>query len=68
MLKEYMVSGDYTEAAGCLRSLDAPHYHHEFIKRALLAAFERPDQAPALLSLLAKLTETGQVSQVSRAL
>lgn len=64
LLKEYLVSGDYMEAAGCLRSLDVPHYHHEFVKRALLAAFEKADQAPALFSLLSKLTSTGQVSQV----
>ena len=64
LLKEYLVSGDYTEAAGCLRTLDVPHYHHEFVKRALLAAFEKPDQAPTLLSLLSKLTGTGQISQV----
>ena len=64
LLKEYVVSGVYAEAAGCLRALDAPHYHHEFVKRALLAAFETPEQAPALMSLLATLTETGQVSQV----
>ncbi|EIE18312.1 MA3-domain-containing protein [Coccomyxa subellipsoidea C-169] len=63
LLKEYVVSGVYAEAAGCLRALDAPHYHHEFVKRALLAAFEAPEQAPALMSLLATLTETGQVSQ-----
>ena len=64
LLKEYLVSGDYTEAAGCLRTLDVPHYHHEFVKRALLAAFEKPDQASTLLSLLSKLTGTGQISQV----
>lgn len=63
LLKEYVVSGDVAEAAECLRSLDAPHYHHEFVKRALLAAFEAPDRASALLSLLAALASTGQVSQ-----
>ena len=64
LLKEYLVSSNYTEAAGCLRTLDVPHYHHEFVKRALLAAFEKPDQAPTLFSLLSKLTGTGQISQV----
>ena len=49
----------------CIRSLDAPHYHHELTKRALLAAFERPDQAPALLALLRRLADTGIISQVS---
>ena len=55
---------DFDETVGCLRSLDAPHYHHELTKRALLAAFEKPEQAPALLQLLQRLTDMGVVSQV----
>ena len=57
-------AGTSTRLVGCLRSLDAPHYHHELTKRALLAAFEKPDQAPALLALLRRLADTGVVSQV----
>jgi hypothetical protein len=41
-----------------------PHYHHEFVKRALLAAFENPKAAPALLSLLAHLGDSNQITQV----
>ena len=65
LLEEYEVCRRYDEIACCLRSLDAPHYHHELTKRALLAAFEKPEQAPALLGLLQRLTDTGVVSQVS---
>ncbi len=64
LLEEYEACGDFDEMVGCLRSLDAPHYHHELTKRALLAAFEKPDQAPALLALLRRLADTGVVSQV----
>ena len=56
--------GTFDETVGCLRSLDAPHYHHELTKRALLAAFEKADQAPALLALPRRLADTGVVSQV----
>lgn len=65
LLEEYEVCGKFDETVCCLRSLDAPHYHHELTKRALLAAFEKPDQAPALLELLQRLTDTGVVSQVT---
>ena len=64
LLEEYEACGDFDETVGCLRTLDAPHYHHELTKRALLAAFEKPDQAPALLALLRRLADTGVVSQV----
>ena len=64
LLEEYEACGDYDETVGCLRSLDAPHYHHELTKRALLAAFEKPDQAPVLLALLRRLADTGVISQV----
>ncbi len=64
LLAEYSVSGDYQEACSCLRALDAPHYHHELTKRALLKAFEKPDKAGQLLGLICKLTDSGQISQV----
>ena len=64
LLEEYEVCRNFDETVGCLRSLDAPHYHHELTKRALLAAFEKPEQAPALLQLLQRLTDMGVVSQV----
>ena len=64
LLEEYEVCRRFDETVCCLRSLDAPHYHHELTKRALLEAFEKPEQAPALLGLLQRLTDTGIVSQV----
>ena len=64
LLREFLVSADCEEAACRVRMLDAPHYGHELVKRALLACFERPGQAPALLGLLRRLAASGQVSQV----
>jgi DNA-binding SARP family transcriptional activator len=64
LLEEYEACRDFEETVSCIRSLDAPHYHHELTKRALLAAFEKPDQAPALLALMRRLADTGIILQV----
>lgn len=53
-----------SQAARCLAELSVPHYHHEFVKRALVAAFEEPKAAPALLALLAHLGDSNQITQV----
>lgn len=31
LLKEYVLSGDGDEAERCLRDLEVPHFHHEFV-------------------------------------
>lgn len=31
LLKEYVLSGDGEEAERCLRDLEVPHFHHEFV-------------------------------------
>lgn len=31
LLKEYILSGDREEAERCLRDLEVPHFHHEFV-------------------------------------
>lgn len=31
LLKEYILSGDGKEAERCLRDLEVPHFHHEFV-------------------------------------
>lgn len=31
LLKEYLVSGDISEAEHCLRDLEVPHFHHELV-------------------------------------
>ena len=52
------------QAARSLAELSTPHYHHEFVKRALVMAFEAPASGPALLSLLAHLAGSSQVTLV----
>lgn len=31
LLKEYLISGDVSEAEHCLRDLEVPHFHHELV-------------------------------------
>lgn len=60
----YVVSSDIEEASRCLAELSVPHFHHELVKRALLAAFGDSMHAAGLLTLLAALSKRGQVNQV----
>lgn len=66
LIKEYNVGGDAREASRCLMDLDVPHYHHELVKRCLLAAFELEGrQAPGaqLMELLRSMEATGEINQ-----
>jgi programmed cell death protein 4 len=40
LLKEYLFSRELDEAARCVRELEAPHFHHELVKRGVFAAME----------------------------
>ena len=31
LLKEYLLSGDISEAEHCLKELEVPHFHHELV-------------------------------------
>lgn len=35
LLKEYLISGDVSEAEHCLRDLEVPHFHHELVYEVL---------------------------------
>lgn len=65
--QEYACNADANEAGKCLMELNVPHYHHELVKRCLVAAFEAETGAPGggdrLLGLLRSLEGTGEVSQ-----
>lgn len=39
LLKEYVLSGDTAEAERCLRELEVPHFHHEFVYEVTRARF-----------------------------
>ena len=43
-----------------------PSYAHELVKQVLVEAFQSPKNAPALLSLLASLAASSEISQVTR--
>jgi programmed cell death protein 4 len=40
LLKEYLLSRELDEAARCVRELNAPHFHHELVKRGVTIAME----------------------------
>jgi hypothetical protein len=56
MVKEYLANPDcpasLREAHQSLRELAVPHYHHEYIKQILSAAFDHPQQVGVLATLL----------------
>ncbi|GAB4818113.1 hypothetical protein N2152v2_005159 [Parachlorella kessleri] len=63
VLKEYLVNSSVKDAENALHDLAVPHYHHEFVYRALLSAFEGDANRTAIERLLGKLNETGEVNQ-----
>lgn len=40
LLQEYLLSRELDEAARCVKELDAPHFHHELVKRGVVNAME----------------------------
>jgi len=40
LLKEYILSGDSKEAERCLKELEVPHFHHEFVYEAIVMVLE----------------------------
>ncbi|RHN51154.1 putative initiation factor eIF-4 gamma, MA3 [Medicago truncatula] len=67
-LKEYVVSGDKTEAFRCIKDLNVPFFHHEIVKRALIMAMEKRQAETPLLDLLKEAAEKGFIntSQMSK--
>jgi programmed cell death protein 4 len=47
LLKEYLLSRELDEGARCVKELDAPHFHHELVKRGGVAAMEIDGKAAA---------------------
>lgn len=54
LLEEYLLSRELDEAARCVREMDAPHFHHELLKRGVRIAMEKDglDHADAASSSL----------------
>lgn len=40
LLKEYLLSGDEVEAERCLKELEVPHFHHEFVYEGIVMVLE----------------------------
>lgn len=53
-LKEFVNSRDITEAARCLKQLEVPHFHHEYVYETVIMALEanKEDTEIALCTLL----------------
>lgn len=41
LIEEYLLSRELDEAARCIREMQAPHFHHELVKRGVKIAMEK---------------------------
>jgi len=41
LVEEYLLSRELDEAARCIREMNAPHFHHELLKRSVKIAMEK---------------------------
>lgn len=60
LAEEYLLSRELDEAARCVREMDAPHFHHELVKRGVKLAMEKdgrdhPDSGVSSLDAIAAL-------------
>eukprot|EP00241_Pyramimonas_parkeae_P004398 CAMPEP_0114265770 /NCGR_PEP_ID=MMETSP0058-20121206/24152_1 /TAXON_ID=36894 /ORGANISM="Pyramimonas parkeae, CCMP726" /LENGTH=955 /DNA_ID=CAMNT_0001383003 /DNA_START=387 /DNA_END=3254 /DNA_ORIENTATION=- len=62
ILQEFRSTQSVPEAAQYLNSLKVPHYHHEFVKKALTMGVENPGMEAAMLELLDEMNNMGLVT------
>jgi hypothetical protein len=62
LLREYVESGDTSEACRCIRQLGVSFFHHEVVKKALTLAMEIRASAPLISKLLKDAAEEGLIS------
>jgi programmed cell death protein 4 len=73
LLKEFSAQNDRKEAVKCLRDLGAPHFHHELVYQAIIAAMDSESSTTSdggsnnasnnkILGLLQELSESGEIS------
>ncbi|XP_074238973.1 programmed cell death protein 4 isoform X2 [Saimiri boliviensis] len=57
LLKEYLLSGDISEAEHCLKELEVPHFHHELVYEAIIMVLESTGESTfkMILDLLKSL-------------
>ncbi|XP_020635496.1 programmed cell death protein 4 isoform X3 [Pogona vitticeps] len=60
LLKEYLLSGDVSEAERCLQELEVPHFHHELVYEAIVMVLESTGDTnfKMMLNLLKSLCRT----------
>lgn len=63
LLKEYILSGDCKEAERCLKDLEVPHFHHEFVYEAIVMVLESKGQKT--FKMVLQLLKSLSVSSVS---
>ena len=59
LIQEYLANSDAAEAERSLHELDAPSYHHEFVRCCVDAAFEQPAKVTPICTLLAHMSHSG---------
>jgi programmed cell death protein 4 len=52
LLQEYLLSGDAEEAAKCVRQINAPHFHAEIVKRAVILGLNKTEAETSSLHAL----------------
>ncbi|KAM6940774.1 programmed cell death protein 4b [Xenentodon cancila] len=64
LLKEYILSGDIKEAERCLRDLEVPHFHHEFVYEAIVMVLESKGEKTSemVLHLLKLLSDSSIIT------
>ncbi|KAK5926788.1 hypothetical protein CgunFtcFv8_022331 [Champsocephalus gunnari] len=64
LLKEYILSGDSKEAERCLRDLEVPHFHHEFVYEAIVLVLESKGEKTLrmVLQLLKSLSASSVIT------
>ena len=59
VVKEFLASGELAEAVRSLHELGAKAYHHEFVRRCVDAAYEKPEAREKVVALLQHLSTSG---------
>uniref|UniRef100_A0A665T3W4 Programmed cell death protein 4 n=1 Tax=Echeneis naucrates TaxID=173247 RepID=A0A665T3W4_ECHNA len=64
LLKEYLTSGDVSEAEHCLRDLEVPHFHHELVYEVVVMVLESKGDTAShmMIKLLQSFWKTGLIT------
>ncbi|TRY65645.1 hypothetical protein DNTS_009876 [Danionella cerebrum] len=64
LLKEYLVSGELSEAEHCLRDLEVPHFHHELVYEAVVMVLEATGDSAiqTMVKLLKSFWQSGLIT------